>query len=192
MKVHFMGDPRGDKDTYKKVIDVIEKTGNTLVTDYILHRDQESVEKETEAESELFIKKSTSWIKKADVIIFDVSLPSVSVGFDVATALNYSKPVIVIYNRQAQSLVLNSLKGLNSERMQILSYDMSTLAETLELALDFAEESNDIRFNFFVTPAINAYLDWVAKDKKLPRSVYLRHLIEKDMKNAPDYQDKDE
>lgn len=58
----------------------------------------------------------------------------------------------------------------------------------LKEAMSKAENKVDVRFNFFVTPRILLYLDWLAKNKKLPRSVYLRNLIESDMEKNKEYQ----
>jgi len=48
--------------------------------------------------------------------------------------------------------------------------------------LEEAKRRMDVRFNFFVSPKILAYLDWVAQKRMVPRSVFLRNLIEKEMK----------
>jgi hypothetical protein len=41
------------------------------------------------------------------------------------------------------------------------------------------------RFNFSVSPEIKAYLTWVQRTKHIPRSVYVRKLVEKQMKIDP-------
>jgi hypothetical protein len=48
-------------------------------------------------------------------------------------------------------------------------------------------ENIDTRFNFFISPKIGNFLDWIAKKKKLPRAVYLRKLIEDDMDKNKEY-----
>ncbi len=187
MKIHFMAPlVDGNRNDYVRIVSLIEKMGHDVVTKHALERNPTDIENESSAESELYAKKISTWMKKADIVVFEVTEPDVSIGFEVATALNLSKPVIILYRRDKRSIP-HALKGIHSDRLQLLSYDDNTLDEMLELALDFAEETGDIRFNFFITPAINAYLDWVAKEKKLPRSVYLRNLIEKEMMDSPEY-----
>ncbi len=189
MKVHFMAPiVGGNRDDYAKIISTIEKLGHSLVSKHVIERSEKEIVSETPEEAELYTKKLSSWFKKADVIVFETTRPDVSIGFEVATALNHNKPVIVLYRRR-EGVIPHGLKGLHNDRLQLLSYDNETLGEMLELALDFAEETSDIRFNFFITPSISAYLDWVAREKKIPRSVFLRHLIERDMTiNAQNYQ----
>jgi hypothetical protein len=78
------------------------------------------------------------------------------------------------------------LRGRQEEKLLILSYNNKNLEEVLESAVDYASEQQDTRFNFFISPQIGNYLDWVAKQKRVPRAVYLRRLIEEDMKKNQD------
>lgn len=183
MKVHFNGPLDGNKEVYARIDKKIEALGYSLVTRHAIERDIKDVETETEAESELAAKKISSWIKKADIVVFEASRPDVSLGFEIASALNMSKPVIVLYHKSGQ--VPHGLKGIHNDKLQLICYDDQTLEEMLEYSLEYAEESSDIRFNFFIPPRIVQYLDYIAREKKIPRSVYLRTLIEEDMeKNA--------
>lgn len=187
MKVHFMAPViRGNQKEYERIADVIEKQGHDLLTRHAVDRDPAKIVGESTAEAELYSKKLFNWLKKADVVIFEVSQPDVSIGFEVASALNMSKPVIILTRKDSAGLP-HALKGLHSDRLQLLTYDDSTLEEMLSLALEYAQETSDVRFNFFITPTISTYLDWVAKEKKIPRSVYLRRLIERDMEENEEY-----
>ncbi len=187
MRVHFMAPViKGNQEDYKKIADVIEKIGHDLLTRHAIERNPDKIVTESAAEAELYSKKLFNWIKKADVIVFEVSQPDVSIGFEVASALNMSKPVIILTRKDSAGLP-HALKGLHSDRLQLLTYDDSTLEEMLTLALEYAQETSDVRFNFFITPTISTYLDWVAKEKKIPRSVYLRRLIEREMEENEEY-----
>mgnify|MGYP000846877741 CR=1 FL=1 len=193
MKIHFIASAIGNKNDYGSIIDLVEKLGNTIITRHAIERSREQILSESPEESELYVKKFQTWHKKADVVIFEVTTPDISIGYEIAYALTLSKPVIVLYRRDINSQpgTPGALKGMHSERLQVLSYDDATLGEILALALDYAEETSDIRFNFFVTPTISAYLDWIAKERKLPRSVYLRRLIEDDMNSNLEYDGRD-
>lgn len=187
MKIHFMAPIiNGSKSDFERVISVIDKLGHDLLTRHAIERNPSEIVTESAAEAELYAKKLFNWIKKADVVIYEVSQPDVSIGFEVASALNMSKPVIILTRKDAAGLP-HALKGLHSDRLQLLTYDDSTLEEMLTLALEYAQETSDVRFNFFITPTISTYLDWVAKEKKIPRSVYLRRLIEREMEENEEY-----
>ncbi len=188
MRVHFMTAVYGNQELYAKIVATIESLGHDLVTRHYLERRVEDIKNESSAESELYAKKVHQWIRKADVVIFEATKPDVSVGFELALALNMMKPVIVLYHKDAAVRPF-SLQGINSDKLQLLSYDDNTLEETLTLALEYALETSDVRFNFFISPSIGIYLDWISKNKKIPRSVYLRTLIERDMLENDEYND---
>ena len=76
---------------------------------------------------------------------------------------------------------------MQSDKLQVASYNDNNLDEVLTLSIDYASEQVDTRFNFFVSPLIVNYLDWVSKKKRIPRAVYLRRLIEQEMKANPEY-----
>ena len=144
------------------------------------------INSETSAESELYAKRSIRWMKNADVIVFETSKPDVSIGYELAVAVNILKPVVVMYNND-KAQPPNSIKGVESEKLQIIGYNEHTLDEILDISLENAHDSADVRFNFFISPAIGSYLDWIAKNKKVPRSVHLRNLIQRDMEENEEY-----
>ncbi|MBU1088374.1 hypothetical protein KKA02_00630, partial [Patescibacteria group bacterium] len=77
---------------------------------------------------------------------------------------------------------LTIFRSLDSDKLVNFVYDKKNLKEKLQKALIDAVGKIDVRFNFFVSPKILSYLDWVAKTKRIPRSVFLRGLIEKEMR----------
>lgn len=178
MKIHFTAALRGNKEVYQKFFNILKKLGYEIITDHILKRDIEEVEKETPEEAELYSRKMQRWIRNADIVISEVSVSDVSVGYEITIALNLGKPVILLYTRGNEP---HALKGTNLEKLHTFSYNLDNLEEVLKEALVYAKDQMDVRFNFFISPKIGAYLDWMSRTKKVPRAVYLRKLIEEDM-----------
>lgn len=186
MKVHFAADVGGDKEDFKRICQFIEKLDHTLVTHHYLNRNLSDIDKESPEESKFYVERSMKWIKSADVVVFETTKPDISIGYELAVAVSLHKPVIALYNDK-KAKAPNSIKGVEKEKLQIVGYNEETLDEVLDIVLDNAADSADVRFNFFISPAIGNYLDWVAKNKKIPRSVYLRNLIQKDMEDNEEY-----
>lgn len=186
MKVHFIGDLSGNKDDYKKIVAIVKKHGDELVTDHSIVRTLKDVETETPEDAELYAKKMSQWLKQADVVVVETTIPLLGSGYEIAVALQLGKPVIALYRPDGKNTP-HVLKGLESDKLQVIGYNDKNLDEALELALSYATEQVDTRFNFFVSPSIVNYLDWVSKKKKLPRAVYLRRLIEEDMRSDKEY-----
>ena len=60
-------------------------------------------------------------------------------------------------------------------------YTADTLEDIIKDFLNYVQGANDMRFTFFITSEIASYLDKISRNKKIPKSVYLRRLIEKEM-----------
>lgn len=186
MKIHFVTGLEGNQDDFLRIVKKIQDLGHELVTDHFLTRTISDLEQEAEAEAELYDKKSMQWFKRADIVVFECTYSNSSQGYELATAMNLMKPVIVLYRKGVGESPYR-LRGMTSDKLQVLSYDDTTLEEVLEAALEYASDSNDIRFNFFISSEIFQYLDWISSRKKIPRSVYIRRLIEDDMHRNEEY-----
>lgn len=182
-----MGAIDGNQKRYKQIIDLIEELGHSVLTKHSITSNIDDIRSETPAEAELAAKKIQSWIKKADIVIYEVTRPDISIGYEISTALATQKPVIVLYESGVGEPP-HGLKGIQIEKLQVLEYSDKTVKEALQLALEYASDTSDVRFNFFISPTIGVYLDWISKNKKVPRSVFLRDLIQKDMESNAEYQ----
>ena len=183
MKAHFIGDLRGSRTDYQQIVKIIRSKGFDIVTEHSLSRSIDDVRKEGPKDAEKYGKKMISWIKSADVIVVEITLPGLGAGYELATALELGRPVIALYKPEGDNtpFILKALEG--NDKLQAISYKNSTLEIDLSTALDFASESADTRFNFFISPKHQNYLDWISKTRKIPRAVFLRRLIEIAMKN---------
>ena len=183
MKFHFLASLEGNKEIYKKVFDTLNGLGYKCVTSHVLERNIRDVRKETSEQAEYYVKKMIHWVKKADFIVAEVTIPSISIGYEIMAAIQKGKPVVVIYNKD-QGVKPDTLKGVHIDKLQVYGYSLKNktdLKDILKMACEEAKDQMDTRFNFFISPLHQTYLDWIAKHRKIPRSVYLRDLIERDM-----------
>lgn len=173
-----MSSPRGKSaysKNYEHICKSIQKLGHRNISNFINEVD---VDKFYLTDIRDFYSSTISDLKNADICVFEVSVPSLAIGQLISIALQYNKPVIALYTGEKTPFFLS---GVQDEKVQVCNYNANNLDEILDQAINFASESSDVRFNFFISPSIGNYLDWVSKVKKIPRSVYLRGLIEKDM-----------
>lgn len=186
MKIHLIGSPNGNKKDYQMIAGVIQDLGHTLITEYALELSKDNDQKKDNRDSEEYLKKAKKWIKKSDLVIVEASESVFGAGFEVATAASLNKPVIVLHRPNIQKVPF-IVRGMNSDKLQVLEYSEHDIQKTLSAAIDFARDSADTRFNFFISPRQANYLDWISRTRKLPRSVYLRQLIKKDQAENQDY-----
>lgn len=187
MKIFLSTAPRFKKNFGKELEQIyrsIEKLGHTHVDDYIIRVSERDFYTHDENNIPKYYDQLIVDIKKSDVVIFEGSFPSTGIGHLLDTALYLGKSVIVLYTKDHFPFLLG---GIRNERLVIIEYSIDSLEETLKTSLDYLSEKTNVRFNFFVSPEIQQYLDWVAKYKRTPRAVYLRELLERDMKENKDW-----
>lgn len=187
MKVYFTSSARGTdlhKDSYKKIYDILKRHGWSHLDEVIMTVDSEVLYKSGHDDRVALYKKTIDNIKHADLVVLEVSIHSFSMGYVLQKALELGRPVIALYTKGYDPFFA---RGIDNEKLQVLEYNQDDLDEVLAYALDYASDQQDTRFNFFISPKHQNYLDWVAKERKIPRSVHLRNLIEADMDKNTSY-----
>lgn len=128
--------------------------------------------------------QSIDSVKKADVVVMEVSGHSMSMGYLISNALEMNKPVIALHKKEHVPVFI---KGIGDPKLIISEYDKENVEQVIKEALNKANSLIDVRFNFFVNPKILNYLDWIAQKRMQPRSVFLRNLIEREMKKDKEF-----
>ncbi len=189
MKIYFSGSRLfSDKfeDVYSVVREIINQEGYTLVD-----RTEGGVPGDVyKIDSSERKKRYVSFIKAldaCDISVFEASYPStLHIGHEITLAIEKGRPVVVLYSDgDEKEPVL--FRGINSDKLIWVKYNSKNLKTVLTNALEEAKKMQDVRFNFFVSPKILEYLDFVAKKRMIPRSVFLRDLIEKEMKKDKEF-----
>jgi len=189
MKIHFTASIAQREEFgpyYNRIIEYLKKdTSNTINYKHVTDFDISDLKVETKEQRQKFYKKALKKILASDMVVVEASFPStLNVGHEVSLALERGKPTVVLYKKGYDSLFLN---GLDSDKLLLVEYEDHNLEEVLGDAVDFAKDQSDTRFNFFISPRHQAYLDWISRTRRIPRSVYLRELIKKDMSENNDF-----
>lgn len=173
------------RENYKKIVSLLELSGNKILNKSVVNLELKDFEKLSDENRIEYYKKVLQWISNSDIVIAEVSFPStLNIGHEVTLALEKGKPVIGLYLKGKESA---SFKGIKLDKFVYQEYSLDNLEEVLNESLDYIQGVSDTRFNFLISPSLLEYLDWVAQHRKLPRSVYLRRLIEADMAKNRDY-----
>jgi uncharacterized glyoxalase superfamily metalloenzyme YdcJ len=189
MKIYFTASARGKKkfgNLYQEIFQTIEKLGHDNIDSTIIDNDSDDFYDGSHEVQIKVYEQAMKNIKDCDVVVLEVSVHSLSMGYVMQKALEKGKPVIAIYY---QDHLPHFAAGIEDDKLQVIDYDEHNLENALKDAFDFAKDHQDARFNFFISPTQLNYLDSIARDTRTPRSVILRSLIEKDMAKNSEYQD---
>ena len=188
MKVYFTGSLHNkdiDKKVYQQIVDILIEKNHKVRYEHILKSTLIDLDAQNAVERSTYYNKLNKWISSADLVVCEVSYPStINIGHEVSLALDKGKPVLALYQKGRSPGVL---QGIKSDRFLLVEYTLNDLESTLDYGLEEAAAQVDVRFNFFISPGIGRYLDWIAKKRRVPRAVYLRRLIESDMKENKKY-----
>jgi len=189
MKVYFGSSPR-IKEQYAKEIkhiyELVEKFGFKHTSNFIVEVEPKKYYGLGAEELNNLHQKTLRSIKRADICVFEASLHDLSVGFLINYSLDLGKTVIILSQSKEVPFSFESMK---SENLVLVCYSGKSLEEKLKRALEQAKKRIDIRFNFFVTPQIVSYLNWLSGKRRIPRAVYLRSLIEREMKKDTEFRE---
>lgn len=175
-----------------KLVSILENEGHEVIHKHVTSNEQSDLDKMSIDQDSDFHSNILKNIQKSDIVVSEVSSNSLSVGYLLSYAASSGKPLLVFYHSKTDEPNLFRSLAKNSSKIFLVKY--SSLDELNSLILEYVEYAKDqvdVRFNFFIPPSIGNYLDWISKTKKVPRSVYLRNLIEKDMTKNEKYHSKD-
>lgn len=105
-KVYFAGSIRGGQDDtllYHEIIEFINRTDNTVLTEHVGDLDHSIKEQGRKKDSEIYLQ-DTAWLRECDIVIAECTHPSLGVGYEMAYAEKYNKPVYIFYRSNETSL----------------------------------------------------------------------------------------
>lgn len=182
MKVFFIAYLRSTDNYfnyYKKIFQLISEFGYQHVDDFVVKTDPKKFLKHAGL-YENFVRN----IKTSDILVTEISIHSLSLGFLMHEALGHGKPVIALYHESHDPYYTENMED---DKLQLIEYNSSNLRSRLERALDLAKKQVDIRFNFFIPPEIIVYLDWLSTEYRISKSTHIRNLIMKDIERNKAY-----
>lgn len=173
---------------YQKIIDLVVEHGHQIKADHIIKASPKVVQARSAQDDERYYQKLTDGMRRCDGVFIEATHPSLSVGYFLAQAASLNKPVVVFYSGPEEPHLLKTLEVTNDKLAVVRYTDLIELKREVPLMLDFVTEVQDLRFNFFISPSLANYLEKVSRQKRMPRSVYLRRLIDQDMAQNDNYQ----
>lgn len=165
---------------YQAIIRNLEKRKFVVVADHILQVTEDHIRLKGREERIAFHEQLEKWISTCNFMVAETSFPSISVGYEISLALRLGKPVLILYSEgDPPSLLAHH----HNENLGCEMYTLQTLDDIMENFITYVEGKSDMRFTFFISAQIASYLDTISRTDKIPKSVYLRQLIEKDMRD---------
>ena len=119
LKIYFGGSIKGGRskvEDYKKIVDYL-KTVGTVLDEHVADPNLKSTG-ETIGPVEIY-KRDVNWINECDILIAEVTVPSLGVGYEIGYAESLNKKIICLY--QANENLSAMIKG--NENITQISYN---------------------------------------------------------------------
>ena len=133
MKIYFSGSIKGgreDKEIYFEIINILKKYGEIL-TEYVWDQNLSSYGQKNFTDEQIY-EKDTQWLKIADVIVAEVTTPSLGVGYEIAFAESLGKKILCLYRENGSKSLSSMIKGDKN-------LDVKIYKEVKELEMVFQE-----------------------------------------------------
>lgn len=182
MKVGFLSSHRGQQKyikEHKAVVNFFEKKKIEVV--HSLDTSIESLLSLGWLEREAIFMNFYHKLETCDIVFAECTMQSTQVGFGLSYLRAKGMPIVMMTIRNADEYSPKKDVYSNIENLMFLQYDMSDITTALEEAVEFMEQRIDKRFTVIFPSHLLAKIEEQVKKKKLPKSVYIRQLIEKDL-----------
>ncbi|WP_292485024.1 nucleoside 2-deoxyribosyltransferase [Methanohalobium sp.] len=121
MKVFFSGSIRGGRDmlpVYNHICNFLYNNGFRVMSWYVVDSNLEDTESEM-SEQEVY-NRDAGLIDKSDLLIAEVSVPSIGVGYEICYAISKNLPVICLY--KSGSNVSSMVLGNTYDKLIVAQY----------------------------------------------------------------------
>jgi len=119
MKIYFAASIRGGRDyarDYKKIISQLSIYGQVL-TEHIAENKLDD-QGEDISETDIF-ERDTEWLRESDIIVAEVTQPSLGVGYEIALGESLGKRIVCLFKQQSGNLSA-MIKG--NRKLEVLEY----------------------------------------------------------------------
>lgn len=184
MNIFLIGNPRSNNNLLQNLQILYEKIsslGHEHVNNFIKDKNngfEEKMKRSKHSQQE-FYKDMINSISKADICIFEASMPSFGIGYLVEKSLSLSKPTIVLFYKENSSFVLPYVEN---ERLLTKIYTDKNLDKILKQSIILAKERRDKRFNFYLSTKLLEYVENLSKEEGVTKSKVMRDIILRDMR----------
>jgi nucleoside 2-deoxyribosyltransferase len=113
MDIFFGGSIRGgrsDADLYAALIEYLERHG-TVLTEHIGRENVEQEEAEAGLTDADIYEQDVTWLRQADVVVAEVTTPSLGVGYEIGRAVAWDKPVLCLYRPDSNHELSAMIRG---------------------------------------------------------------------------------
>ncbi|KAL4641138.1 2'-deoxynucleoside 5'-phosphate N-hydrolase 1 [Arapaima gigas] len=114
MRMYFCGSIRGgrqDVAIYQRIVRKLQEFGLVL-TEHVSHADVSERGEDVELQGDLAIHdRDMQWLHTADVVVAEVTQPSLGVGYEVGRAVDMQKKILCLFRPSSGQVLSAMIRG---------------------------------------------------------------------------------
>lgn len=129
MNIYFAGAIRGGREKvndYQKIIKKLQEMGEVLTTH--VASEQISDKGENDLSAEDIFNRDVKWLNQSDLVVAEISIPSLGIGYELGLAEKLGKKVICLYDINSEKTLSAMIEG--NQNFEIIKYN--AIDEVLE------------------------------------------------------------
>ncbi len=140
MNIYFAGSIRGGREDVKIYQDIVAflKTKGTVLTEHITLDSIHDMGEDDKTE-EFIYKRDIDWLNQSDIVIAEVTQPSLGVGYELAYAESKKIPVICLFRENSGNHLSAMIKG--DSYFKVIKYtDIEVVLKDLSIHMPMLQE----------------------------------------------------
>jgi len=127
LKIYFACSIRGGRGDAPVYAEMVEHINTQAIVLSEIFADQKLTPQGSAGESSDIYKKDMGWVREADAIIAEVTNPSLGVGYEIAKAEEWGKPILALFRDTGERKLSAMIDG--SQHVQVFTYETSDQAK---------------------------------------------------------------
>ncbi|KAK7878357.1 hypothetical protein WMY93_031074 [Mugilogobius chulae] len=133
-KIYFCGSIRGGRDdvhVYQRLVHAL-RTYGTVLTEHVGDGSLTDSGEVSDSGDKLIHDRDLDWLRQSDVIVAEVTQPSLGVGYELGRAVEMNKPILCLFRpesgRRLSAMIRGAADGL---KIQVQDYDQDQIQSIL-------------------------------------------------------------
>ncbi|XP_044228196.1 2'-deoxynucleoside 5'-phosphate N-hydrolase 1 [Thunnus albacares] len=136
MKVYFCGSIRGGRDdvhVYRRIVHKLESYG-TVLTEHVSSLELTARGEDATAAGDRAIHdRDMEWLRQSDVIVAEVTQPSLGVGFELGRAVDMKKRILCLFRPSSGRSLSAMIRGFDDGELYVVrDYSEEEVEKVLE------------------------------------------------------------
>ncbi|KAL1771802.1 hypothetical protein HispidOSU_026071 [Sigmodon hispidus] len=123
--VYFCGSIRGgreDQALYARIVSRLRRYGKVL-TEHVAAAELDPRGEEASEGDRLIHERDLAWLRQADVVVAEVTQPSLGVGYELGRAVALGKQILCLFRPQSGRVLSAMIRGAaDGSRIQVWDY----------------------------------------------------------------------